>query len=78
MVGSDNMYEIYTIQNGDTIELIAQKLGIDPSILYQINGFNPNYVPNVGSNIVIPVRRNANFEYYTIKKGDTIFMGNNE
>ena len=48
------MYEIYTIQNGDTIEIIAQKLGIDPAILYQINGLTPNYVPNPGTNIIIP------------------------
>ena len=48
------MYEIYTIQNEDTIEIIAQKLGIDPAILYQINGLTPNYVPNPGTNIIIP------------------------
>lgn len=67
------MYEIYTIQNGDTIEIIAQKLGIDPAILYQINGLTPNYVPNPGTNIIIPQRRNNNFSYYTIKKGDNLY-----
>ena len=60
------MYEIYTIQNGDTIEIIAQKLGIDPAILYQINGLTPNYVPNPGTNIIIPQRRNNNFSYSLI------------
>ncbi|MCI6002549.1 MAG: LysM peptidoglycan-binding domain-containing protein [Tenericutes bacterium] len=67
------MYEIYTIQNGDTIEIIAQKLGIDPTILYQINGLTPNYVPSAGTNIIIPQRRNNNFSYYTIKKGDNLY-----
>ena len=37
------MYEIYTIQNGDTIEIIAQKLGIDlnwtPKVGQFINSF---------------------------------------
>ena len=67
------MYEIYTVVGGDTIQKIAAKYNVDPAIIYQINGFDPDYVPTLGTNIIVPVRANANFEYYTIKKGDNLY-----
>ena len=72
------MYDIYTISDGDTIESIAQKYNITPYVLYQLNGLatNSKLIPN--TNIIVPKIANTYFDYYTIKKGDTIFMGNNE
>lgn len=72
------MYDIYTISDGDTIESIAQKYNITPYVLYQLNGLTTNskLIPN--TNIIVPKIANTYFDYYTIKKGDTIFMGNNE
>lgn len=67
------MYEIYVVQQGDTLENIASKYNIDPSVIYQLNGFGPDFVLNVGSSIILPVRRVSNFEYYTIKKGDSLY-----
>ncbi len=72
------MYEIYKVLPGDTIVSIASKYNIDPAYIYKLNGFSIDYVPEVDSNIILPARSNLNYEYYTIKKGDTLFMGNNE
>lgn len=72
------MYEIYNVKNGDTIESISKMYNILPSTLYKINGFNKDYVLKVGNNIIVPKTRNNYFDYYTVQKGDTIFMGNNE
>ena len=67
------MYEIYTVSNADTIESIANSFNISPSNLYQINGFTPDYVLKPNTNIIVPKVRNNYFEYYTIKKGDTLY-----
>lgn len=67
------MYKVYTVLEGDTIDTIASKFNVDPSILYKINGFNIDYVPVVGSNIIVPIGNNAYFDYYTIKKGDNLY-----
>lgn len=67
------MYEIYTIRSGDTIESIARALGIEPAIIYQINGLTPGFIPSEGSQIIIPIQSNNNFEYYTIAKGDNLY-----
>lgn len=67
------MYDIYTIQNGDTIENIANKYNVTPYILYQLNGFNSDYVLNPGNNIIVPKSSSAYFDYYTIKKGDSLY-----
>lgn len=67
------MYDIYTIQEGDTIESIANKYNITPYILYQLNGFNNDYkiIPN--DNIIVPKVSSTYFDYYTIKKGDNLY-----
>lgn len=67
------MYDIYTIQNGDTVESIASKYNITPYILYQLNGFNPNYILTPGNNIIVPKISSTYFDYYTIKKGDNLY-----
>lgn len=68
------MYEIYTVTNGDTITSIATKYNVDPAMIYKINGLDPDYIPVVGTNLIVPVRNNTNFEYYSIKKGDNLYQ----
>lgn len=67
------MYEVYTVLNGDTIDKIANQYGIEKGELVQINGFslNENLIP--GMMIVVPVKRETQYEYYTVKKGDNIY-----
>jgi len=67
------MYDIYTVQNDDTLESIANKYNITPYILYQLNGFNSNYKITPGNKIVVPKVSSLYFDYYTIKKGDNLF-----
>ena len=67
------MYDIYTVQTNDTKETIANKYNITPYILYQLNGFAPNFVLTPGLNIIVPKTTSAYFDYYTIKKGDTLY-----
>jgi len=67
------MYDIYTIQNGDTIESIANKYNITPYILYQINGYNAGYELVPGNNIIVPKTSSVYFDYYTIRKGDNLY-----
>lgn len=67
------MYNIYTIQEGDTIENIASRYNVTPYILYQLNGLSPNYDLSVGDNIIVPNNNSSYFDYYTIKKGDSLY-----
>lgn len=68
------MYEIYNIQNGDTLEQIASKYGTTKTILLQINGLPDNYklIPN--TQIVVPIDQNKTYRYYTVKKGDNMYQ----
>lgn len=66
------MYRVYQIQSGDTLESIATMIGVDASILKQLNGIknDVNLIP--GSFLIIPVTDDR-FTNYIIKKGDTIY-----
>ena len=66
------MYRVYQIQSGDTLESIATMIGVDASILKQLNGIknDVNLIP--GSFLIIPVIDDR-FTNYIIKKGDTIY-----
>lgn len=66
------MYEIYTVDSLDTIEGIAKKFGTDVATLNQINGFDKGYVIGSGMQIIVPVSNSNPYQYYTVKKGDTI------
>ena len=67
------MYDVYTIQNGDTIESISNKYNITPYILYQLNGFSTDYILIPGNNIIVPKTSSIYYDYYTIKKGDNLY-----
>ena len=66
------MYEIYTIMSGDTWDSIADKYGTTVGILRQINGIVGDYEVMTGTQIVVPVLRKQPYQYYTVKKGDTL------
>ena len=53
------MYEIYTIQSGDTIDTIAQKLNIGPELIYQLNDLPAGMNLSIGENIVVPKSNNV-------------------
>lgn len=67
----------YVVKNGDTLSGIASKYGTTYQALAAYNNIsNPNKIyPN--QIIKIPVNNDENPSTYVVKKGDTIFMGNN-
>ena len=68
------MYNIYVVSPGDTIESIAARYNTTPQELYRINSFlNQNEPLTIGQRIIIPVPKTDNFEYYTIRRGDTLY-----
>lgn len=68
------MYNIYVVSPGDTIDTIAQRYNTTTQELFRINSFlNPNEPLTIGQRIIIPVPRTDTFEYYTIKKGDSLY-----
>lgn len=63
------MYKIYRVQSGETLESIANKLGVNVDVLRQLNG-NVNVVD--GTYLVVP-QTNTMFSKYIVKKGDNIY-----
>mgnify|MGYP001031451369 CR=1 FL=1 len=63
------MYDLYQILPGDTIETIAEKYKVSPSILMDMN---KNATFAVGSKIIVPTTTEY-FDIYTIEKGDSLY-----
>ena len=66
------MYDVYTVEENDTIESIANKYNVTPYVLYNLNGLTNNTL-TPGVNIIVPRISNTYFDYYTIKKGDSLY-----
>lgn len=67
------MYDIYTVLDGDTIESIANKYNITPYIIFKLNNLPVNYKISKNENLIVPKMSDTYFDYYTIKKGDTLY-----
>jgi len=67
------MYDIYTVKSGDTVDSISNSYNITPYILYQLNGFSSDYILKENDNIIVPKISTTFFDYYTIKKGDSLY-----
>ena len=66
------MYTIYEVKSGDTLESVANNLGIAPDVLATLNGLNVTDTLTPNTYIVVP-SGNSMFNRYTIQKGDTIY-----
>ena len=66
------MYQIYKVEDSDTLEVIANKFGTNVSKLREINGFG-NIVS--GGYILVPnsFKNDDLYSYYTVKSGDNIY-----
>ena len=65
--------QTYIVQKGDTLYGISRQFGVSVNdIKLQNNLVNDTIV--VGSSLIIPTAGST--VLYTVKKGDTIFMGN--
>ena len=67
------MYDKYLIKRGEDIDVLAKKFATNPSVLMEINNIPfPDYFRE-GKEIIVPVNKEKYFEYYTIKKGDSLY-----
>lgn len=65
------MYKIYEVQDGDTLDSIANQLNITKDVLMTLNGITQNTALNKGTYIVVPNEETA-FIRYTVKSGDNM------
>ena len=65
------MYDIYTVNDNETIYSIAKKLMINPNLLSSINNNVVNITP--GMTLLVPKKDNEYFNYYKVNQGDTLF-----
>ena len=69
--------DTYIVKENEQLSDIAGKFGISVEDILKVNNYNlTNLKP--GDKINVPTRVNENFDSYVVKKGDTLFMGNNE
>ena len=66
------MYEIYTLKLGDSIDKVLDMYNISIEDLTKINGIIDLNNLKEGMQLIVPVRENNPYFYYTVKKGDTI------
>ena len=65
------MYDTYVVENNDTIDTISSKFKTSPEVIYQLNGYITDIVP--GTTLVVPRVSNNLFDYYIVKKGDSLY-----
>lgn len=67
------MYDKYLIKRGENIDILAKKFATNPNLLMEINNIPfPDYFRE-GKEIIVPLNKDKYFEYYTIKKGDSLY-----
>lgn len=64
------MYKIYVINEGDTLESIANKFSTSVDVLEKINDIK-QLIP--GEEIIVPNNKEIPFIIYKVNKGDTLF-----
>jgi len=72
--------DVYIVKKGDTLYGISNQFGVSVTELADINNVDA-YSLKEGQSLIIPSQSGSNPDnmfLYTVKKGDTIFMGNNE
>ena len=65
------LYDTYIVKKNDTIDSISLKYGTSPEVLYQLNGYE--FSLDEGMTLIVPRRTSKYFDYYTVKKGDTLY-----
>lgn len=67
------MYDKYLIQPGDDISSIAKKFNTKENIIMDLNNIPFPDMIRVGKEIIVPINKEKYFDYYTIKKGDSLY-----
>lgn len=67
------MYDKYLIKTGEDLNSIAKKFNTSASIIMDLNNIPFPDMIRAGKEIIVPINKEKYFEYYTIKKGDTLY-----
>ncbi len=67
------MYKVYQVQNGDTIERVAQLFHTSPETLRKLNGMTGSMMLRPGSFIIVPTEEENLFDTYIVQKGDNMY-----
>lgn len=67
------MYDKYLIKQDDTLSSIAKRFNINEKTLLELNNIPFPDMIRAGKEIIVPINKEKYFEYYTIKKGDTLY-----
>lgn len=67
------MYDKYLIKQDDDLSSIAKKFNTKESIIMELNNIPFPDMLRVGKEIIVPINKNQYFDYYTIKKGDSLY-----
>lgn len=66
---SENYFNTYVIEKGDTLYQIAKKYNINPDLLSSLNGINKDDYIYPNQEILVPKN---NYKYYITSEGDTL------
>ncbi len=67
------MYDKYLIKDGENLSDIAKRFNTKESIILDLNNIPFPDMIRAGKEIIVPINKEKYFEYYTIKKGDTLY-----
>lgn len=67
------MYDKYLVKHGDDLTSIAKKFNTKENIIMDLNNIPFPDMIRAGKEIIVPIKKEQYFEYYTIKKGDTLY-----
>ncbi len=65
--------DIYIVEKGDTIESIGRNYNIPVIEIIKANNLQAPYLLKEGQSLTIPTGLYNIFNYYTVKKGDTLY-----
>ncbi len=68
------MFEKYIIQDGDNLNIIANRFNTKKNVIKDINNIAFEDMLRAGMEIIVPKGSKKYFDYYTIKKGDTLYQ----
>jgi LysM repeat protein len=67
------MYDKYLIRYGDTLSSIAKKFNTQENVILELNNIPFPDMIREGKEIIVPIKKEKYFEYYTIEKGDNLY-----
>lgn len=67
------MYDKYLIKENDTLQSIARKFNTEEKTIMEINNIPFPDMLRAGKEIIVPTNKEKYFDYYIIKKGDSLY-----